>query len=143
MNIIKHIIRLTGILGLLTGFIGCENVTVGYLMTDNAKYLPDSLVIKTVLDPIEDEYQIKNKIPYQSLSIEGVQGTSPISYSIKTVHPNNSYIDAISQFRIVQKGKIEIPWNHTLAAGRYVVDVEIRNEGYTHVVDSAFTVIVQ
>lgn len=130
---------------LLTGLamVSCEHVAIGYLTVNNARYSPDSLVIKVVLDPIEDEYQIKNEIPYQSLSIEGVQGTSPITYAVKSVHSDNKYANAISQFRTVQKGKIEIPWNHTLPSGRYVVDVEIKNEGYTHVVDSAFTVIVK
>lgn len=122
---------------------GCENVIVGYLTTDNARYLPDSLVVKAVLDPVKDEYQIKNEIPFQSIAISGVQGTFPIYYTLKDVHSDNGYANAKSQFRMVQKGKVEIPWNHTLPAGRYVVDVEIRNEGYTHVVDSVFTVIVK
>lgn len=123
--------------------IGCQDITVGYLMTTNAAYTPDSMVIKAVLDPNEDEYKIKFEIPWQSPSIEGVQGTFPMVYSIKSVVSDNGNLDAISQFSVARKGVIELPWNHTVPPGRYVFTLEVSNEGYTRVLDSIYTVIVK
>lgn len=51
--------NVTGIIILLVfvfiSMMGCQDVTVGYLMTSNATYTPDSMVVKAVLDPVEDE----------------------------------------------------------------------------------------
>ena len=67
--------NVTGIIILLVfvfiSMMGCQDVTVGYLMTSNATYTPDSMVVKAVLDPVEDERQIKFEIPWQSAPIEG------------------------------------------------------------------------
>lgn len=60
--------NVTGIIILLVfvfiSMMGCQDVTVGYLMTSNATYTPDSMVVKAVLDPVEDERQIKFEIPW-------------------------------------------------------------------------------
>ena len=65
--------NVTGIIILLVfvfiSMMGCQDVTVGYLMTSNATYTPDSMVVKAVLDPVEDERQIKFEIPWQSAQI--------------------------------------------------------------------------
>ena len=135
------------IIGSLLIFLGflwnCQDVKVGYLETENAQYQPDSMVIKSVLDASEDSLQIKYQIPWQSTSIEGIQGTMPIHYSIGTIESDNGYTDAISQIDIVRKGIFQIPWNHTLPPGRYIVSIQISNEGYTHHLDSIYTVIVE
>lgn len=87
--------NVTGIIILLVfvfiSMMGCQDVTVGYLMTSNATYTPDSMVVKAVLDPVEDERQIKFEIPWQSAPIEGVQGTFPMVYSIKSVASDNGH----------------------------------------------------
>lgn len=41
------------------------------------------------------------------------------------------------------KGIIELPYDHTVPVGRYVIDLRIENEGYMHDLDSVFTVIVK
>ena len=120
---------------------GCQDITVGYLETRDAVYAPDSMIVKSVLDPVEDARQIEFEIPWQSTSIEGILGTAPIRYSIKNIaseHP-----EATSQFSMQGAGIIKLPWNHTVSPGRYVFDVEVSNEGYNVVLERIFTVIVE
>ena len=120
---------------------GCQDITVGYLETRDAVYAPDSMIVKSVLDPVGDARQIEFEIPWQSTSIEGILGTAPIRYSIKNIaseHP-----DATSQFSMQGAGIIKLPWNHTVPPGRYVFDVEVSNEGYNVVLERIFTVIVE
>lgn len=130
------------ILGLLLLMqAGCHDVTVGYLETRDAVYQPDSMIIKAVLDPVEDARQIEFEIPWQSTSIEGILGTAPIRYSIKNI--TCDYPEATSQFSMQGAGIIKLPWNHTVPPGRYVFDVEVSNEGYNVVLERIFTVIVE
>ncbi len=120
---------------------GCQDITVGYLETRDAVYAPDSMIVKSVLDPVEDARQIEFEIPWQSTSIEGILGTAPIRYAIKNIaseHP-----EATSQFSMQGAGIIKLPWNHTVPPGRYVFDVEVANEGYLVVLERIFTVIVE
>ena len=127
----------------LFALFGCDKTTVGYLFTDNLSYTPDSLVVKAVLDPGEDLEQIEGEIPWQSIPLEGVQGTAPIKYDIERVQTSDGDPAAVSQFKMVRKGVIELPWNHTVPVGRYVFSIRVSNEGYSIVKDSVYTVIVQ
>ena len=128
------------ILGLLL-LTGCHDVTVGYLETRDAVYQPDSMIVKAELDPDLDARQIEFEIPWQSTSIEGVQGTAPIRYSIKSI--NSDHPKVVDQFTMQGKGIIELPWNHTVPPGRYVINIRVENEGYTVDLDSIYTVIVK
>ena len=53
---------------LLIGMLqtGCQDRTVGFLDIRHAAYAPDSMIVKAGLDPDDDAYQIKFKIPWQS-----------------------------------------------------------------------------
>ncbi|WP_065220426.1 MULTISPECIES: hypothetical protein [Butyricimonas] len=44
----KVILSVVGLLGLLS--VGCHDVAVGYLRTEEASYVPDSMIVKRVLD---------------------------------------------------------------------------------------------
>ncbi len=123
--------------------LSCDKITVGYLFTDNLSYTPDTLEVKAILDPVEDEEQIDGEIPWQSVPLEGVQGTAPIRYEIASVRTTNGNPEAANQFQMVRKGVIELPWNHTVAPGRYVFSIRVSNEGRSVVKDSVFTVIVK
>lgn len=123
--------------------IGCQDVTVGYLRTENAKYSPDTMEIKAILDPVEDARRIQFEIPWQSTSIEGVSGTSPIRYEIREIECDHGDVDSGSQIQMVRKGVLLVPYNHTMKPGRYMIHIRIWNEGYVHDVDSVFTVIVK
>lgn len=128
---------------LLVVFSGCRDITVGYLTTDYAGYVPDSMVVKSVLDPVADSVRIGNRIPWQSTSMDGVQGTFPIYYRIRGVHGRGVTPDITAQFGMIRKGVVEVPWNHTVPPGRYLLDVEVSNEGYVRVLDSVFMVVVR
>ena len=111
---------------LLLAAISCDKTTVGYLFADNLTYTPDSIVVKAVLD-----------------ALEGVQGTSPINYAIENVVTPDGDPASVSQFQMVRKGVIELPWNHTVPPGRYVISIRVSNEGRSIVKDSVYTVIVK
>ena len=120
---------------------GCHDVTVVYLEPRDAVYPPDSILVNAELDPDWDARQIEFQIPWQSTSIEGVQGTAPIHYSIKSI--NSAHPEVADQFTMQGKGIIELPWNHTVPPGRYVINMRISNEGYTVDLDSMYTIIVK
>ena len=128
---------------LLFAAFGCDKTTVGYLFTDNLSYTPDTLEVKAILDPEEDEEQISGEIPWQGVPLEGVQGTAPISYEIASVQTTDGNPEAGKQFQMVRKGVIELPWNHTVPPGRYVIGIRVSNEGRSVVKDSVFSVIVK
>ena len=122
--------------------IGCQkDIAIGYLNAANALYSPDSLVVKAKLDEEEDAYQIEHKIPWQSNEIDGVEGTLPIYFQIWSI--NGGQLEIMNQFTIKPTGVIELPCNHTVPNGRYVLSVKIGNKDHDYTIDSAFTVIVE
>ena len=42
----------------------CHQTTVGYLLTENASYDPDTMYIRKTLDPELDAVRIENKAPW-------------------------------------------------------------------------------
>ncbi|MCC8173214.1 MAG: hypothetical protein LIO65_02120 [Odoribacter sp.] len=128
---------------ILVGYIiiGYNNQTIGYLQTDNAQYVPDTVWVKAVLDEneAEDKKRMEFEIPWQSGTMEGVQGTAPIVYSIHSIVP---HLEATNQFSMIGKGMVELPYNHTIPVGAYTISVQIENEGHTHIKDSVLTVVV-
>ena len=122
----------------------CDRVAVGYLETVNAAYVPDTAVWKAVLDPAlpEDARQLELGIPFSSAEIQGVQGTSPVVYSIRRVDCGNGAAEAARQFRMACS-RIQLAVPHTVPPGRYVFSIEVANEGHRCLVDSVFTVILE
>ena len=135
----KQVVYILFICGLFS--YGCQDITVGYLETRNAVYFPDSMIVKASLDPEEDARQIEFKIPWQSTSIDGVQGTSPVRYSIRSI--DSEHPEAVGQFSMRGKGIIELPYDHTVPVGQYVVNVRIEAGERVHELDSMYTVIVR
>lgn len=135
------LILLVGIMALAGS---CDHVTVGYLETTDAAYVPDTAVWKAVLDPAlpEDARLLELGIPFSSVEIQGVQGTSPVVYSIGRVDCGNGVAEAARQFRMAGS-RIQLPVPHTVPPGRYVFSIEVANEGRRCLVDSVFTVILE
>ena len=48
----------------------CHQTTVGYLLTENASYDPDTMYIRKTLDPELDAVRIENKAPWVSLALQ-------------------------------------------------------------------------
>ena len=132
---------------LVLSMIGCQDVTVGYLLTEDASYNPDTLVVKTVLDDElgeEDYYRSKWGAPWESTPIEGVEGTIAIYVSIKNITSTSGDPEKLWKVLSVRgDGTFEIPLYHDVPAGRYVISLNFRNEGYSKDVNDCFTIIVK
>lgn len=127
---------------LVLSMIGCQDVTVGYLLTEDASYNPDTLVVKTVLDDElgeEDYYRSKWGAPWVSTPIEGVEGTIAIYVSIKNITSTSGDPEKLWKVLSVRgDGTFEIPLYHDVPAGRYVISLNFRNEGYSKDVNDWF-----
>ena len=132
---------------LVLSMIGCQDVTVGYLLTEDASYNPDTLVVKTVLDDElgeEDYYRSKWGAPWVSTPIEGVEGTIAIYVSIKNITSTSGDPEKLWKVLSVRgDGTFEITLYHDVPAGRYVISLNFRNEGYSKDVNDCFTIIVK
>ena len=116
-------------------------ININIMRAFNAMYSPDSLVVKAKLDEEEDAYQIEHKIPWQSNEMDGVEGTLPIYFQIRGI--NGGQPEIMNQFSIKPTGVIELPYNHTVPSGRYIIDVKVGNRDHGYTIDSAFTVIIK
>lgn len=124
----------------------CNEDDYGYLDTRNIGYMPDTVVFKAVLNPEieEDARMIEFEIPWQSSSLQGVQGTAPILYFISGIVPDNGVTpEILSQFRLTGKGIIELPWNHTVPTGRYVFSIKVEAGSHVYIAENILTVIVE
>lgn len=141
----KYITIMLGILSFILMLEGCDTPQIGNLETDNAAYLVDSIVIKAQLDPIMDATKIKNQVPWQSNSIEGVIGTFPIHYYIVSIEGTGDFDleYALQTLYVRNDGTIVIPIDHKFAPGRYILTLEIRNIWGSVVKENIFTIIVQ
>lgn len=138
-------------ISILLVFIGvwlaaCQDVTVGFLKTENATYgLSDSLIVKKELNEQEDGERIKNNAPWVTKPIQGVNGTAPISYAIESVSGPNKEAETLfmSELEVIGSGIMLYPLEHKAPAGRYLVTLRVSNEGYSKVVKDVFTFIVK
>lgn len=169
--------------------ISCHEVPVGYLITENAGYSPDSLVVKRVLDIdsvpnaeyqatlsyvissglwqmagfpspekcvetwwsslspwsyTEDYERAKFDIPWLSTKIQGVDGTRQVYMEIKDVKSEKGDAEAMKKLLTVRgNGMFKLPLDiSSIPVGRYMISLNIYNEGYSHDVDDCFTIIV-
>lgn len=140
--------RIAIIIGIMTLFLSaCHEKTIGYLITENASYEPDSLVVPRELDPVEHAIRIKNQAPWISYSMQGYEGTEQIQFSVESVTSTAGETEA-QKFKselIIRGGggALEFPLVHTAGPGRYVVSVRLTNPGYSQVVENAFTFILE
>lgn len=128
-------------------FMGaCNEDDYGYLDTRNIGYMPDTVVFKAVLDPEaeEDVRRMEFDIPWQSSSLQGIQGTAPVLYSIARIVPDKPVTpEILSQFRLTGKGIIELPCNHTVPVGRYGFSIKIEAGSRADITGDILTVIVK
>lgn len=126
---------------------GCQDVTVGFLLVENASYNPDTLVIKTEnsLDIVgEDFTRVKWGQPWVSSAIEGIEGTYPILVSIKNITSVRGNAEKLWKVLSVRgNGVLEIPLHHDVPVGRYVISLNFSNEGYSKDINDCFTIVVK
>ena len=60
----------------------CHQTTVGYLLTENASYDPDTMYIRKTLDPELDAVRIENKCPRPLQRAAGSPIVSHFQYAL-------------------------------------------------------------
>lgn len=129
------------LLFLLILTIGCHKPKVGYLITDNALYLPAVMEIRLTLEEEKDAYRMQNIAPWVSPKIQGVIGTPPIYYEIHSVSSPNS--DDTVQFKqlltIRGGGRMEFPLVHNVKPGLYEISIRVFNEDHSQLLNKIFS----
>ena len=116
----------------------CHEVKVGYLETEGALYDPDTMEIKIITDKTETGPH------WISPPIQGVEGTQPICYTIEAVKTEDGdEVEFLKEIKVRGDGTFDIPFQHTIPAGSYVVSLRVRNEGYSKVIKDVFTFLVK
>jgi len=132
-------LSLTFALGVL--LLNCNNMKEGFLMTGNARFYPDSLIISAYPD-ISGE-AADSDFPYQSNRISGVDGTAPVMYAVVAVHSDNGSDKGLEYVSATRDGRIEIMRRHRMPAGNYSVDLRIYTKDYSVVVPGCFKIIAR
>lgn len=124
----------------------CHQTTIGYLITTNAVYVDDSLVIRLTPDPVLDAVRIKNEADWVTVNMSGFEGTVPVLFTIESVSNLSGDEAAALEFQeklaIRGSGIMSFPWGASVPPGKYIVSVRLTNSGYSQVVNDCFTFIV-
>lgn len=124
----------------------CHEQTVGYLITENASYVPDSMLIPRTLDPQKDAIRIEYNAPWVTTKLQGYEGTEQIYFMVEKVISPDAGAEAAAAFQeklmIRGGGVLMFPSTHEALPGHYVVSIRLTNEGYSQVVENAYTFVV-
>ena len=126
--------------------MACHEQTVGFLVTEDASYDPDSLVIRKIPDPEEDRVRIEYNAPWISTDLQGYEGTAQIQFDVESVSSSLGEEAARvfqEELSIRGGGYLMYPLKNNAKPGRYVVSVRLSNPGYSQVIKDAFTFIVE
>ena len=125
--------------------MACHETTIGYLITENASYDPDTMYVRKTPDPVTDAVRIENNAPWVSLRLQGYEGTEQIHFSVESVTSDQGEAAAatfMSELTIRGGGALMYPLENNAVPGTYVVSVRLTNDGYSQVVEDAMTIIV-
>ena len=116
--------------------IACNDVTVGYLETENAEYIPDNMEIPQIedLDEVVDALRVKNNAPWVTQPIQGIEVTAT---------EGGDAMIFKQELRIIGNGSFYYPLEHKAPAGKYVVSIRVTNEGYSRVIKDIYTFVVK
>lgn len=93
----------------------------------------------------ELERRIKYHIPWSTSTIEGVLGTEPLVYEIVSIH-NDAHPEDAAKFLpytgMMGGGRIYVTQDLDVSAGEYVLTIRVSNEGWSKVLENAFTFVV-
>lgn len=100
-------------------------------------------VYPTILGDAGADYtNNKYNIPYVSNAIEGVEGTQPLFISVKEITSETGDVKKLESCLTVRSdGTFMVPIRHGVPAGRYVISLWVKNEGYTKELNKVFTII--
>ena len=123
----------------------CHEKTIGYLVTENASYDPDTMVVRKTPDPVLDAVRIEYGSPWVSLQLQGYEGTEQIHFNVESVTSDQGEEAAatfMSELTIRGGGALMYPLENNAVPGTYVVSIRLTNPGYSQVVKDAMTIIV-
>lgn len=143
----KYILLLLLLAG---GIASCNQPKIGYLKTDQAEYLIDTLFVYRTLDPDRSrvEYNMLRTGAewWASNEVSGVLGTAPIAYSIEDVKASDGG-DAtafLKEVKIIGGGRLYYPVNDIKAPnGTYLISVRISNDDHSTLLEDAFRIIIK
>ena len=100
-------------------------------------------IYKYIYEP--DYFRTLKKVPWTSIELEGVRGTAQIFYEIKNIKgiDGSDANKFKTDMAIDGAGRISVIYDHKIPKGKYLISIEIKNEGYTKYLDDIFTVIIQ
>lgn len=139
----KRLILLATVLVVALG--ACHETTIGYLITENASYDPDTMYVRKTPDPVLDAVRIEYDAPWVSLELQGYEGTEQIHFTIESVTSDQGEEAAatfMSELSIRGGGALMYPLENKAVPGRYKVSIRLTNPGYSQVVEDAMTIIV-
>ncbi len=140
----KRLILLITVVWAVVG-VGCHEKTIGFLVTENASYNPDSLYVRKTPDPKLDAIRMETKAPWISTKLQGYEGTEQIYFSVESVTSDQGEEAArvfMKDLAIRGGGALMYPFENNATPGRYKVSIRLTNSGYSQVVEDAFTFIV-
>ncbi len=122
----------------------CSEHKVGFLNAETGEYTPDTMLVKSVLDPDDDFIRIENKAPWTTSVIQGVLGTQQLHYSIVDVKATNGGDAEIfrNELTIRGAGVMSIPFEFKSPKGEYIVTIKIENESYSHTLEDVYKFII-
>ncbi|MCT4614802.1 MAG: hypothetical protein N4A49_08000 [Marinifilaceae bacterium] len=124
--------------------ISCDDIAIGYLEGEDAGYNPDSLVVRSVLDPVLDAKRIESPWPWVSAPINGVFGTLPIKYQIAGASSEDGNVEEFLKYiKIRGNGAFEVSVNENIPKGDYFMNIRIYNEDHELNRDRIFKIIVK
>lgn len=92
----------------------------------------------------EDYQRAQWGTPWVSNPIEGVDGTTQIYVSIKEIKTTTGNAEKMWEYlKVYGDGTFEVPLEHDIPVGRYLISLNFRNEGYSKDVNDCFTIIVK
>lgn len=109
-------------------------------------YTPEILIMMGIYPTIggEDYKRLQNNIPWNSLPIEGVEGTAPIQITVKSIYAIQGDAKKLEACLSVRgNGVLSVPIVNDVPIGRYIISLNFSNEGYSKDLDNCFTIIVK
>lgn len=142
----KRFVLLLIIVTCIVSLWACHEETIGYLITENASYDPDTMYIRKTPDPILDMTRIEFQAPWVGLKLQGYEGTQQIHFSIESVTSDQGDEAARvfkNELTIRGGGALMYPLENNAIPGVYKVSIRLTNPDHSHVLNDAMTIIVQ
>ena len=126
---------------------GCRDTKIGYLITDNAEYIPKTMEIPKEIDRTDpkNKTRVDNNAPWVTYPMQGVLGTQPINYAIADVEATDGGNAQKFREELVMRGggMMEVPLDPASPVGTYVVSVRVYNEDHSQILTGAFTFTIK